>query len=185
MKLGTVHLPANSNSYFFNDSEGCPYQESCREKAYLISADKILIAKNQDGWSCVWYHAKRRAYVGWMLSSNIREIAEIHTPDINAWFGTWNHYAADGHITISPLQGNKLKIDGLAFWYGRPGIVHDGGIDGYGLVSGNTLQASEVESEYACKIKMKLLGQYLIAYDNSSCGGMNVRFNNVYTKTAP
>ena len=34
-----------------------------------------------------------------------------------------------------------------------------------------------------CKVWMRRLGPYLVASDNLSCGGMNISFTGVYTKS--
>ena len=34
-----------------------------------------------------------------------------------------------------------------------------------------------------CVVELTLLGKFLVVTDNGNCGGMNVRFVNVYTKS--
>jgi len=38
------------------------------------------------------------------------------------------------------------------------------------------------EGDAMCEVKLHRRGPYLVASDNSQCGGMNVRFNGIYTK---
>jgi len=182
-KAGVITLAEKAKSYFYDDAKGCPYQKSCKQRAYLINGNQVLVGKRQDGWSCVWYNGKRHDFIGWMPSANIKERDDNQTPDISAWLGTWRYYKTDGEISISQINGSRLKVEGTAFWYGANDNVHDGGVEAEGTVKGDRLEISEGDDQYACKVSMKLVGNQLMVTDNSACGGMNVRFNNVYSRT--
>jgi hypothetical protein len=41
---------------------------------------------------------------------------------------------------------------------------------------------TEGTDEFSCVADFSILGKYLIVTDNNKCGGMNVRFDGVYTK---
>ncbi|MCA1633634.1 MAG: hypothetical protein LC802_07935 [Acidobacteria bacterium] len=44
--------------------------------------------------------------------------------------------------------------------------------------AGNVLTVEED----SCRVTLRLVGDYLVASDNSECGGMNVRFDGVYRR---
>jgi len=72
----------------------------------------------------------------------------------------------------------SLKVKGEAYWHGLGDNVHVGAVAATAQPQGHELVLVEEE----CQVTLKLVGDFLIASDNSECGGVNVRFNGVYQK---
>jgi hypothetical protein len=75
-------------------------------------------------------------------------------------------------------KSGLLKVKGYAIWEGSRDNVHVGGVEAVAQPVGNEL----VLVEDVCRVTLKLVGDYLVADDNSECGGVNVRFNGVFRK---
>ena len=182
--LAHIKIAPNARSYFYDDGEKCPYQSSCKQKAYIINGDELLVAQQQDGWSCVWYQGKRHEFVGWMKSKNI--VLDSTPPaTLQSWIGEWRYYNSDSFIEISKFKNQQLKISGEAIWHGAYNNTHSGYIDGIAKPSGNQLTLIDNKEDFSCRATMRLIGKYLAVYDNHECGGMNVNFDNIYLKKSP
>ncbi|QQA76110.1 hypothetical protein [Pectobacterium parmentieri] len=58
--------------------------------------------------------------------------------------------------------------------------MHFGSISASAKPTGNRLQWSDSSEGFECSGVMQLINGYLIVEDNGQCGGMNVRFNDIY-----
>jgi hypothetical protein len=72
----------------------------------------------------------------------------------------------------------SLKVKGYAIWQGVGANVRVGGVEAAAQPQGNELVVVEEE----CQVSLKLVGDYLVANDNSGCGGVNVRLNGVFRR---
>lgn len=172
-----------NRSYFYDDKEGCPEGDSCRKKAYVIRSDEVVIGKQFDNFVCAFFQSKTGVQtVGWLKASDV-SMVEIHTPDFDQWVGEWKN--GDNEIRISTTHKNgELKIEGNAVWVGNieTGNVHIGELNNRSKPNDNYMKISGVD-EYDCQVEFQLVADYLIAKDNLKCGGINVSFSGVYTKT--
>ncbi|BES82960.1 hypothetical protein PEC302107_08990 [Pectobacterium araliae] len=183
--VAKITAPHGDKVHFYDDylREGCPEKKAvCQNKAYLIHGDKVLVAQEKNGWSCVGYFGQKSEFVGWMRSSYLEKQA-IKTAGINAWLGSWRYY--DTTIKITRGKNNTLRLKGNTTWYGGRSsyggeIIHLGNISATAIPNGNRLQWGDSSEEFECSGVMQLINGYLIVEDNGQCGGMNVRFNDVY-----
>ncbi|MNI57350.1 hypothetical protein D3C73_1124050 [compost metagenome] len=83
------------------------------------------------------------------------------------------------------MRDGQLHVEGDAYWPSanptpaqRPGGPNIGAVSAQAVPRG--AQVDFVED--TCTVHAQLLGDVLIAADNSECGGMNVRFNGVYRR---
>jgi hypothetical protein len=166
-------------AYFYGDEEGCPAQtEKCRQKAYVVAGDVLIVSRSFGDFACAWYQpARGHETVGWIASSQLA----VSEPDANPppvrWLGEWGFY--DNSLTVGRGRGATLSVSGEAFWHGAdPSNVHTGEVTGSAAPAGNTLK---IEDD-PCKLTLRLVGDYLVAGDNGECGGMNVRFDGVYRR---
>lgn len=176
------------NVHFYDDSDGCPEKgASCARKAYLVPGNQVLVAQTKPGWSCVWYFAKKRDFTSWIPSSSLTAIP-LRPVQPDDWLGLWLPVEGTDAITLS-RHGNTLHVSGNANWHGGTNsdgeeVVHIGEIDDDATVKGNRLTFGVPDSQqYECGGEMLLINGNLVVRDNSNCGGMNVRFNNVYRKS--
>jgi hypothetical protein len=174
--------------YFYRDEENCPNSEAtCKTKNYLVGGDEVIVKKSVDGWSCAWFQGKRNETVGWMRGDGLRFLTTPPPPKPAEWLGTWRFHE-DGSEIVIRAKDDKLAVTGSSLWHGLvlddgTQVVHTGELDGEMKPSGNRARLGSPEKEYECVVDFTLLGRYLIVTDNSNCGGVNVRFDGVYTKS--
>ncbi len=179
-KLARVLGTKNKRSYFHKDEGNCPDGENCRLSAYLIAGDELIVQREFEGFSCVWYQpSKGNETVGWINSDEISAQQDLSRPPHN-WVGRWKY--ASNEIVIKETQGGKMHVYGTAFWQGLGDNVHIGEIDYLGIPGNRTLDVGDGDDQYDCRVKLRLLGKYLIVSDNMNCGGLNVSFNGVYLR---
>jgi len=165
--------------HFFNDDDDCPrYDVKCEMKSYLITGDEVLVSRKYGQWICGWYQPKKGGEtVGWLQADKLVLAAPPARPPLKNWLGLWKYEGKSLNIRRDGKTG-ALKVKGYAIWEGAGANVHLGGVEAVARPEGNELVLVEEE----CRVSLKLVGQYLIARDNSECGGVNVRFNGVYRK---
>lgn len=172
-----------ARAYFFYDPlrKGCPNVslEKCKEKSYLIPGDQLVVANTYGDFICGWYSpTKGSSTVGWLLSSDLEITAPDAAPSPDKWAGAWSAYSGSHSITIKNETTGSLRMHGEASWTGITGSVHTGNFNGSTKPQGNQVTLDDD----MCKVYLILLGDYLVANDNSYCGGANVRFNGVYKR---
>lgn len=182
MKLGFVRESISDRSYFYDDGTGCPYKDTCKENAYIVPSDEILVSKTQDGWSCVWYQGTNREFVGWMRSENLGLKLYEDNYSLSDWVGDWRFIGTDTYLKITQAQQAKLNVSGKAYWSNGRGLTNYGSVDETGFPNGMNLEVKSGDEIYDCKVHLRLLQEYLVVYDNKTCGGMNVNFDGVYLK---
>ncbi|WP_019340800.1 hypothetical protein [Stutzerimonas stutzeri] len=182
-----VTADAGERVHFRDDAVGCPEDESCLRKAYLVDGDRLLVGKQAAGWACVWYFAEKREFVGWLPASHI-DVEAAHTPTADDWIGRWAPIAGSNSIVISRRSPTgPLFAEGEATWYGGLNshgerIAHVGAFAGEARPSGDLLKIAEGDDDYDCSVTLQYVAGNLVVTDNSHCGGMNVRFDDVYRK---
>jgi hypothetical protein len=173
--------------YFYDDGVNCPKNVTiCKTKMYVVPGDELIINKVSGDWACAWYNGKKSETVGWVKNSSLQYLPAFKPPDISEWVGKWLTYQ-DGNEIFIRTKGDKLSVEGKAVWLGillddGNRVVHLGDLDGEMAPVDAHAKLTEGTDEYACVADFTLLGKYLIVTDNSKCGGMNVRFDGVYTK---
>lgn len=187
-KIGVIKKTDQKKIYFYKDQDQCPNEtdKKCQHKAFLIKDDKVLISKNYKDWSCVKFlnitkKKKVTTTTGWISTKNITVINPVANNSIDSWLGDWS----DGYNSLKLTSGNdgKIKIEGEAVW-GSGMNIHTGQVSGTGKPNKNTLEVQNNDDMGEdCKLNLLLLDQFLIAQDNNSCGGLNVSFSSVYTRS--
>jgi hypothetical protein len=88
-------------------------------------------------------------------------------------------------LLLSP--GDKpgaIRVSGRAYWYGLPGVIHFGQVNGEAVPAGNQLHVTDGD----CVLDLTLVNAFeaeIQAVDNQRCGGMNVRFSGTWHRFAP
>lgn len=187
---GRIADSAGSRVHFRNDDAGCPEAAACVQKAYLVPGDKVLTAQRDGAWICAWYFGKRREYVGWLPVG-----AVVHQPPppsvIDDWVGTWTPIAGENEIVIRRDPASKgLSAEGTALLLGvefpdGSRNVHFGEFSGKGRPAADRWTVGNPDEEHDCVVDMRLVAGRLVVHDNANCGGMNVRFDDIYRKSGP
>ena len=186
-KIGRVTGVTNERAYFYKDDpEDCPEGKNCTAKSYLVTGDEVVAGRSFGTKVCVWF-PPRKGYptVGWLDSSRLKLTEPIEKPELSAWHGEWV-FAKNGITFTDNKLAGFLNVTGDATWEGIGANVHVGEIDERVEPIGNVIKLGNNDTgEYACKVTMRLIGKYLVVADNLHCGGVNVTFSGIYTKSTP
>lgn len=178
-RLATAKGARGERIYFYGDDEGCPAPTAkCRQKAYVVADDALIVSRSFGDFTCAWYQpARGHETVGWIASNQLTLGETDANPPPARWLGEWSFYADT--LTVGRGRGAALSVSGEAFWHGAdPSNIHTGEVNGESAPSGNTLK---IEDD-PCKLTLRLVGEYLVAADNGECGGANVTFTGVYRR---
>lgn len=181
--IGKIKAKKGERVYFYGDDNDCPNGKNCRLKSYLIPNDKVIVSRNFAGFACAWFQpAKGAETVGWIPLDKLELDETDKNFDKKTLTGTWTYY--DSEIKIAATgKPDIYKITGDALWKGIGDNVHIGELDGEAKLVGINLKYGEDdEDEFACKVTMRLVDNFLIVSDNLNCGGVNVSFSGVYRK---
>lgn len=179
--IGVIKATKGERVYFYGDDENCPNGKNCRQKAYLIAGNEVIVSRKFGNWACSWYQPKKGSEtVGWISLKHLEFTPSVQ--GIENYAGKWKFY--DNDIEIKKTNNPKMfEIKGNAFWKGFGDNIHIGELDGKAFWNEKVLLYSEDDkSQYACKVKLDLVWNYLIVSDNMNCGGANVTFSGVYRK---
>jgi hypothetical protein len=181
LKLAIASGEKGKRIPIFWDDKECPRQgASCRQMAYVIPGDELIVNHVEDGWACAWYQGKKSETVGWVRTDEIAIRDSSDDGNLKGWIGTWKYY--DDEVTISSKDGQTLTVRGRATWLGLVvnghRVTHTGGIKGEALPSSNHAHVGQS----GCEADLTRIGRYLIVTDNRQCGGANVRLDGVYLK---
>jgi hypothetical protein len=167
--------------HFYSDEDDCPKEQTakCVARAYLVNGDQVIVSRVYGSWRCSWYQpAKGSETVGWIPAANLQLNHEPSETDLESWIGTWKYY--DDTIVIKHKAGSRaLDVNGDAIWHGLNNNVHTGETSGSASPQGNRLEITDD----ICKVRLIMVGGRIVASDNSDCGGANVRFDGVYTRS--
>lgn len=169
--------------YFSGDMDGCPQQgDSCRAKAYVVAGDRLLLGKTHGEWSCAWYQGKTHETVGWVRNRDLRLDAETDEAPVD-WSGKWKQYNYPGYVSIA-RKGEVWYVLGEMRWSSEY-ASHFGEMSGELKIRGRHAHFGGTPGPqvYDCIADLTRIGDFLIVHDNSECGGANVRFDGVYTRS--
>jgi len=146
----------------------------------LKPGDVAVISHSEGDWTCAYLISRKGSAQGWVQAGALRPVEADPNPPLTAWLGTWVQDENRIRIERSKTNG-KLSLDGEAYWRGGRDNVHEGAIAGEVTPQGNRAHYEEGSAE-SCNIDLALIGSYLLASDNSKCGGMNVHFWGVWRR---
>ncbi|SFU33273.1 hypothetical protein SAMN02799631_00183 [Methylobacterium sp. 174MFSha1.1] len=201
--LGTIK-PGEARVPFVQGAsgrKGCPGADpACREKAFLVPGNTVILGGTVPGFVCATYVGQKGAVrAGWLPENAVAREPTPPAPAPKDWTGTWT--APEQTIRIRPGKtAGTLAVEGDAT-YGtldpdrvRRGAVNMGSVAGEAAPSGHTLAFTMGDkgtlpftagAPTDCRLRLQLLSPFLLAEDNSACGGLNVTFANVYRRTKP
>jgi hypothetical protein len=199
MRAAVVRNDAPRVNFLKNttDRAGCPAAtEACRERAYLIPGNGIIVGAEIEGFRCAVYLAGNgQARAGWLPAAALMLIPSANAPD---WRGRWTA-GPEQTITITQNDSRAWVLEGDAT-YGAsdPERVRRGGVN-MGNFSA-TVRREDVQAgafisftdgpdgtlaydkgdDGLCRVALRLVGPWMVVNDNGSCGGHNVSFSGIY-----
>lgn len=177
-RLGRVKGARGARVHFHKDADGCPSPVArCREKAYVVPGDEVVVAHDFGRWACAWYQPARGSEtVGWIDTDSLDIKEAVASPPSARWLGEWRLY--DNSLTIRRAGAGRLSVSGHAFWRGLGDNIHVGEVEGEVVPAGDRFAYEDDE----CRVAAQLVGPFLVVNDNNRCGGANVTFDGVYRK---
>ena len=148
----------------------------------LRPSEAILVYRTKGEWTCGYVSKRNGAGPEWVRSRDVHLLSIDTNPPAAAWIGTWVNGLSKITIRTSKNAG-KLSVEGSGIWKGLGGVVHTGDFEGDAAPMGNRLHLADGGAE-SCRVDLTLAGRYIVADDNSQCGGMNVRFWGIWRKEA-
>lgn len=109
------------------------------------------------------------------------------------WRGKWKQYTYPGYISIARKAENYCVL-GNTKWVGAQladgsRVEHVGDLGGRLRVEKDHAYLGSMETgsnaNYDCAAEFVRVGRFLIVHDNAQSGGVNVRFDGVYSMTPP
>lgn len=173
--------------YLLNDDDGCPAKgdAACRQRAYVVKDDTVVLAQRQGGYVCAFYPNKVGGSAGWVAQASVQPLPSATGPTPQTWNGRWHD--GDNQLQLTANGDGTVTVNGDAYWPSAnpdpeqvPGGPHTGSVTARGYPDGNRVEVSEDQ----CKVRLQLLGDLLVVADNQDCGGANVSFNGVYRRAA-
>ena len=181
--LAKVNVP---RLHFLEDTQGCPQQggAACRQKAYVVEGDTVVLAQHQGQYVCAYYPDKKGGgSAGWVVASDVQPLPRPDPLSLDDWAGVWMD--GDNKLKLGVGPDSNLLVSGEAWWPSLapdpkvfPGGPNTGAVEGRARPKGNHWALAESESQ--CRIRAQALGEVMVVADNLQCGGMNVTFNGVY-----
>ena len=170
--------------YLYKQAQRCPNDKPCgsRQKAYLVDADVVFAGPPNQGFRCAYYgSSKGRIVAGFIPVENLKALMEDHAVSIDFVIGTWKY--EDDSIDIKAAAAGQVSGDRQAY-YRTAETVNEGSFSAQAPMTAGQkeLVFKEGNDESSCVVKLVRRGPYLVASDNSNCGGLNVSFNGIYTK---
>jgi hypothetical protein len=168
----------------------CPSVEpGCRDKAFLVARDLVVIGRRLDEFVCADYWTAKSARSGWLPAIALSPAkVSVNPAD---WSGDWKRVEAEIKIKNA---GGKLQAEGSAT-YGAldPDRVKRGAVnlgefsgplvlsDGQGTFTDKDIYPNKPDS-FSCRVRLARAGDSLFVQDNGQCGGANVSFTGLYRR---
>jgi hypothetical protein len=170
-----------------------PYQFACGVRSpsacavgTLPSGLVVSFGQEQNGWACV---TGGDSTSGWVPIEDLAPLPTTPDVPLSDWLGWWRQGKdvkgmKNDRLLITRSSGSRLlHVSGRAYWYGIPPNVHFGGVQADAEPIGLYLHA--IDGGCVLDLKLDPITHTLKVYDNSGCGGMNVRFLGVWNRFTP
>ncbi len=180
-----------------SEQNGCPAagEAICQRKDYLVGGDQVLVSASAGDFSCAEYvNAKGLVRAGWLPTAFV-VTAPVTKPE--SFVGSWQGNVEQAITIKAGKQKGTIDLHGDAtFGALDPERVKSGGVNAGSFKAtlrpeGDTLSFTDSGSrtlaydkgdQYACRIRMRRLGEFLLVEDNHNCGGNNVSFTGDYRR---
>jgi hypothetical protein len=159
----------------------CGTAKGCVQVPVALGAP-VQIYRRQGEWTCGYVFGQNGAGPAWIRTAALRVVPYDEQPPLNAWMGIWTG-GEDRVLIRAGSAPGTLQLEGSARWRGKY-ATHFCDTKGSASPKGNHLHFVEGGAD-SCTIDLTLLSRYILASDNQSCGGMNVRFEGIWKRTRP
>ena len=200
LSLGTVTSASPRVNFVKSglDQKGCPSSApECRDRAYLVPGDQVIVSQAHGDFACASYvNPKGLVRAGWLPRTALANSPDQTGTRLEDWVGRWR--APEQTIVIrEATPAGMLKIQGEATFGAlstdrvNRGAVNTGSIEAVAKPQGSALAFTmgpnatlpyNQGAETDCRVRLRLLGPFLLAQDNRNCGGLNVSFSGAYRK---
>lgn len=187
-----VSKHARTHFHAGSDKSGeCPGDVPvCREAAYVVRGDKVLVAAPRaDRFVCAGFVSRKGNVTAGWLPADAVTVTLPAALSLSAWVGKWRYQ--NSSITIR--RGKKpgtLSIEGNS-WSKRYQSVNTGGFVGEDVMpTGTTLAfatkpqgevlAIEKAEKTDCTLAFALVHDLMVVHDTGNCGGAGVYFTGFY-----
>ena len=179
-------VAGTSRSYLRSDLPPCPNDSAaCRGRGYVVPGDTVLTGATSAAYVCVLFPGRHGGSAGYVRQDEILPQPVATNVPLSNWAGDWRD--GDNRIVMR-VVGTRLTASGNAYWPSanpslkeRPGGPNLGEMSGSAIPVGNRAVFAGDDSA-DCRVTLTLLLPFLLAADNSRCGGMNVSFTGVYQR---
>jgi hypothetical protein len=197
-----VEIGPGPKRIFHTTDEANPRAPFKPGRGYVVAGDLLVASGSRGGFTRVTFvGSKGRPTEGWIET---RALVQVVLPPAKpaAWRGEWTGW--DAEIEVGPAAAGKLHVEGSATWGGHdPVRVANGGVhvgefavdakpdaDRLAFSIGDTAEGGSTarpvteapDDEFRCRVRLRLLGPYLLVEDNNMCGGANVTFTGTYRR---
>ena len=173
-------------------ADTCPAATAaCRDHAYLVTGDLVLVGRTRGAFTCVSYLSTNRSKkvpgwtINWLPSAALAPVAPTAASDPSDWLGSWDQRYAGIEIKPGGL-GGRLRIEGIAA-YPTARDFHTGAIDAEVKPETDSISflndgwmPYETQCDSGCRVRMHRIGDLLLVEDNGGCGGAGVTFTGLY-----
>ena len=184
-----THTTAKTAKSPYDDdfkADACPaHTAACQKKSYLVAGDLVLLGKTQGDFTCVHYQSplatKQVWTIGWLPSAALTPVAPMLAPKTSDWVGTWYH--PGGSIEIKNGKRDILDVEG-GMTVPTANDFHNGGFKAQVTPKNDTVAFADDGTNYGegCRVRLQRIGPWLLAVDNSGCGGAGVTFTGLYRR---
>jgi hypothetical protein len=160
----------------------------CSDKdIFVVNGDRVVTGEAEGKLVYAWFRGRGKSMRGWLPAAHVKNLAMDTSPILEKWEGTWT--VGDVRVIVITVdrKTHQLIITANAKWYGAQlengyQVVHTGDVHGKALPDGNGLIIPG-DDDAECVLELELIDEFLAAEDNMHCGGMDVSFSDVYTRT--
>jgi hypothetical protein len=156
----------------------------------IAAGSLVVIVKTEGDRACVESDASgRHGHSGWVPSANIAIFPAAKVARPAAW---WLGYWHSGESTILfQIKDHRPWASGSSTWQGR-GEPHFGEFQGHPVPQGGGLkivdgdQPEQADKDLfpdGCMLVTIAIGQHIAVEDNNGCGGTNVSFTGLYSRS--
>jgi len=186
--FGLAVINGGNRAYLY-DVDDCSNPSRCKKvgAGHVMPGARVVTGRTEGNYVCIFFFSDWGS-AGWVEKSRLRALAVNSKPARSSWLGRWSA-GGNPSVRITNKRG-MMHVGGEAYWPGPdpdPDLPprHSGEIDGKLTLLGNRARYGDdnrARYDDYCRIDFTLVGDILIASDNSRCGGTNVRFSGVYRR---
>ena len=156
-------------------------------RKHFKAGELVILTKMENGYACVQEAMPGNEIMdGWVPADNVQILpASKSRPSTRWWLGYWN---SNGSKILFQILDKRFWASGSSTWQGF-GEPHFGDFEGHPFPYGDGFRITEADKPDApddttsCTVKMIAVGSYMVVVDSGGCGGTNVSFTGIYSRS--